>query len=394
MKIVSYILALLCLVSCTDKLEPAFQEYSLELKLSIPQNALEEIDSLSPIDVTFYNTNKDYSFTKTSDDEGMLSLDALESGIYNLQVSQDFPEEGLTVILNGDTTINLVENIKDSLQLKAVFVQEAGAGFVIKECYYGGSTTIFQKKYITDQFIDIYNNGTDTLSTEKLLLVELSSYGTGPNYWSHIQEDSIVVKTIWAFPNDIENNTVAPGQGIVIACDAMAHKSDSIYGNPNSPVDLDNADFEFWSDKSESGDIDFQAPNMVDKLWTYKANEFNLHTRGGSAIALVMIPTDCDDYIQNNLVTEGTATSSSRYFCKIPNEWVIDAVECIQKDKIYKRFDESLDAGYTYLEASYKGLSVRRQVKRTINGRTIYKDTNNSRVDFIRDASPQPGLYE
>ncbi len=393
MKALLYISLLLSLLACQEKLDPDFNKYTLELQLLIPDSATDEIDTLTGIDVTFTNKYKDYSFVRKSDSTGYLAIEEIESGLYALSVSAEFPEEGVTTILNGADEIEIIEDTNDSLQLSSTFVQDGGGGFVIKEYYYSGSTTINEKNYSSDQFVDIYNNSDDTLMADSLLIVELESYGTGPNYWEYMQDDSIVVKTIWALPNKAQNHAIAPGEGFIIACDAMAHKGDSTYGNINSPVNLDKADFEFWSDYKNK-DIDFAADNMVSKLWVYKGSEFNLHVKGGSAIALVKIPDNVDDYIKRNFVTKGTATSTSRYYCKIPNEWVIDAVECIQKDKQYKRFDDSLDAGFTFLDDSYLGLSVRRQVARTINGRSIYKDTNNSTVDFLKDCTPQPGIYE
>ena len=134
---------------------------------------------------------------------------------------------------------------------------------------------------------------------------------------------------------------------------------------------------------------------MIDKLWTYKGSDVVFHTRGGSAIAIVKIQGDVDEYIAGNLVAKGTATSTSRFYCKIPNEWVEDAVEVTWNDKLYKRLDNSLDAGSTFVEAGRNsGLCVRRKIKRILEGRVIYEDTNNSTNDFDHDVVPKPWNYE
>ncbi len=90
-------------------------------------------------------------------------------------------------------------------------------------------------------------------------------------------------------------------------------------------------------------------------------------------------------------------TSSDRYYGKVPNEYILDAVEVTWDlaHAIYKRFPLELDAGFTYVAAgSRSGLCVRRKVKEIDNGRYIYQDTNNSYVDFIKDVVPKPWVNE
>ena len=71
-----------------------------------------------------------------------------------------------------------------------------------------------------------------------------------------MQADSIVVRMIWTLPEKEGGNLIPPGKGFVMARDALNHKTDP-NGNPNCPVDLGNAEFEFWSDKTTTGDIDY-----------------------------------------------------------------------------------------------------------------------------------------
>ena len=51
------------------------------------------------------------------------------------------------------------------------------------------------------------------------------------------------------------------------------------------------------------------------------------------------------------------------------------------------------DAGIVYMEKPYAGKSIRRKVESiTEAGRVIFKDTNNSTEDFLRDQTPTPGI--
>ena len=143
-----------------------------------------------------------------------------------------------------------------------------------------------------------------------------------------------------------------------------------------------------------SSDLD----NMVENLFTFRGSDVVFHTRGGSAIALALIPgthEERQEFIDNHQVLK--ITSSTRYYGKVPNEYILDAVEVTwdEAHAIYKRFPLELDAGYTYVaEGSRSGLCVRRQVKEVVDGRYIYQDTNNSTEDFEKDVVPKPWINE
>jgi hypothetical protein len=135
---------------------------------------------------------------------------------------------------------------------------------------------------------------------------------------------------------------------------------------------------------------------MIESLFTFRGSDYIFHTRGGSALALALIPGTQDErqeFIDNHQVLK--ITSSDRYYGKVPNEYILDAVEVTwdEAHAIYKRFPIELDAGYTYVAAGSKtGLCVRRKVKEVVDGRTIYMDTNNSTEDFITDVVPKPWI--
>lgn len=391
------IISLCILCACNDTFSPNYNDYSLTVKLLIPSAAVEEIDSMPPLTVHITNKHKDYTLSTESDNNGFVTFPKLEAGIYTLGISETFEGEIINTTLNGYAELTVNENKNDSLQMTHVFTQVAGGGFIIREYYYGGTLTPAGNTYLDDQYVEIYNNGPDTLYADSVVLVELESYATSPDYWSYMHEDSFVVKTIWGPPTITGHDfPVAPGKGYIMARDPMNHKSDP-NGNPNSPVDLGNADFDMWSDKMPNADIDFPAPNLIPHLWVYKGTDMVFHLQGGSAIAIVKIPGDIDEYINQNLITQANPNTSSKYFCKIANTYTLDAVEATWRDdrKTNKRIPSSLDAGITYLEEGAKlGLCVRRKVKYSINGRIIYQDTNNSTEDFLHDVSPEPGVYE
>ncbi|SMO85759.1 Protein of unknown function [Saccharicrinis carchari] len=368
--------------------EPIINSYSFRVSLIMPQGVL--LDTYEGIELELLNMEKSYTVKALTDDEANAHWQGLEAGYYQMSVVHQVVVDNRVQTMNGIGSVKLTGDAVDTLQL---FMGKAGQ-FVIREFYYSGSVTPSgDNSYSSDQYVEIYNNTDKLLYADGLSIVEHESMATSQNYWAYMAEDSIVVKAIWTVPGSGKEYPVLPGSGFIVARDAFDHRSDP-NGNPLSPVDLGDAQFEFWSDATVDGDIDFAAINMIESFWVYKGKDVSFHSRGGSGIALVRLPSDIDTYVLNNLVPKGSS-SRSRYFCKIPNAWVEDAVEAMWSNRLYKRFHPSLDAGYVSVQGGSKsGLGIRRKIKEKINGRTVYMDTNNSSVDFNHDVVPAPGNYD
>ena len=75
--------------------------------------------------------------------------------------------------------------------------------------------------------------------------------------------------------------------------------------------------------------------------------------------------------------------SDEYWLCKkVPNEFVMDAVDIIQNSTVSntKRFSPALDSGFATVGDTYCGKSI---IRRTAGGSDgILMDTNNSSVDF------------
>lgn len=90
-------------------------------------------------------------------------------------------------------------------------------------------------------------------------------------------------------------------------------------------------------------------------------------------------------------MTRPGSTSTTQYLM-VHKDWVIDGVECNrpEEDKRLKRLPTSVDAGMTWSYATYNSKSVRRKAAQILDGKVIYKDTNNSTNDFLNDLDPTP----
>ncbi len=92
------------------------------------------------------------------------------------------------------------------------------------------------------------------------------------------------------------------------------------------------------------------------------------------------------DYSYTN--SAGGVTNKSVY--KIPNSWIVDALNTSRDNDFLQILTApSIDAGWTSASPGYNGKTVRRKVLGLMsNGKNLYKDTNNSTADFVRNSEP------
>ena len=383
----------LILGSCLK--EPDYHSYKVDMMVDFgegfPQN------QKAGAKVELFNQVKAFKFEAVTDQQGKVLFSSVEPGFYSITVSHSFNSEGKIFYYNGLRNIEVFGNVTDSIKVNV----STSSAFVIKEIYYSGSTTQAGKPYSADQYLEIFNNTDEIQYADGISVLEHESYGTGDNFWANIK-DTIVVRMIWTIPGNGTQVSVLPGKSIILAQDGINHRDDS-NGNPSSPVNLGNADFEFYVFKQPEADQDSpNVPNLTEDLFVYRGNDAVFHVKGGSAFAIAKVPGKTSDerkaYFNKNLVSKASASgSSTTYFAKIANKYILDAVEVLQDEAraIYKRFPTELDAGYTYVvSGSGSGKCIRRKIKEITNGRVIYQDTNNSTEDFLKDVDPRPKIYE
>jgi hypothetical protein len=388
--IISMVVLLSLLNSC---IEPVPDYHAYEVHLTVSSDDAIPDAFMEGAKVVLTNLTKNYSFTAYTSDSGDVSFKNIEPGFYGATVVHSFSDAGIAYHLNGYTMLDVFESLDDSIEV----VTSKTNAWVIKQYYYSACLTPAGKQYSDDQFIELHNNSDLVQYVDGISIIEHESYSLEENYWNFL-EDTIVARMIMTIPGNGTDYPVQPGESIVIARDGINHQ-DSVLGNPLCPVNLENAEFEFYVHRETGGDIDAPiAENMIENLFTFRGSDVVFHTRGGSAIAIALIPgtqEEKQEFIDNNQVLK--ITSSDRYYGKVPNEYILDAVEVTwdEAHAIYKRFPLELDAGYTYVAAGARsGLCVRRKVEKVEDGRYIYQDTNNSTEDFMKDVVPKPWINE
>ncbi len=377
------------LVSCLK--EPDYHSY--QVKFAVDYGTDFPQGQKAGAKVSLFNQIKNYTVEAYTDNNGKIQFSAVEPGFYSVTVSHSYSQANKTNYLNGLKLIQVFGPVSDTIKLNP----GRSGPFLIKEFYYSGSTTPAGKPYSADQYIAIVNNTNVTQYADGISVLEHESYGTGVNFWANIK-DTIVVKMIWTIPGNGTQVPVLPGKSIVLARNGINHRDDP-NGNPLSPVNLARADFEFYVAKQPATDLDSpNVPNLEEDLFVLRGNDVSFHVKGGSAIALAKLPGDTEsdrkEYIKKNLVPKSSASgSSTTYYAKIANKYVLDAVEVVfdEAHAIYKRFPPELDAGYTYTPSgSGSGKCIRRKISADINGKVVYQDTNNSTEDFLKDVDPEP----
>jgi hypothetical protein len=379
--------------SCKDDVTPS---HTLNITLALPDGfTLATVPAGVEVKVLNVQTGRESVLTTT---ETGSATSVLVEGYYNISTSFQIKVGNDTYTFNGVLN-NYFLNQESTASVNLILASNGG-GLVIKEIYFSGSKTPDNKSYYDDQFHEIYNNSNDTLYADGLCIGFLQQTSNNPNVW--LKNDGVTFMDqlpltfhVWIIPGTGKEHPIYPGKSIVIAEDGINHKTDP-NGNPNSPVNLANADWESYVEVSGK-DLDSPTvPNMTMMYTTSTTMNDWLHSVFGYAEIIFRLPVDWHTYVANpdNFKTLPGSTSTTKYFM-VDKSYVIDAVEIVrvEADKRYKRLPNELDAGYTYLDGgTYCSKSVRRKANLIVNGRVIYKDTNNSSEDFLHDVTPTPGV--
>lgn len=265
--------------------------------------------------------------------------------------------------------------------------------FVIEEIYFTGSRTPENELYLGDRYIKLYNNSDEVLYADGLVIATTAFQTVDKqDYKPNIMDKAVAVNAVMVIPGTGKTYPVQPGSAIVIAESAINHKELN-----SQAINLTKADFEIV----DAEDIDaVDNPNVANLNALY--GHIVIHNRGFQSFVLARIPVTKENYLKDYTYdytykfVDGEFSfdlEDSAY--KIPNEWVIDAVNLsVQSEFKWLVMAPSLDKGWTYCgkfdgDATRFGKSVRRKVLTTsAAGHRILKDTNNSSVDFDAEVSP------
>lgn len=395
LKIVLAFVCLLSFSSCLDN-DDEVEIVNYFLAVNLPSD-LQSTDA-SGLNVTFKNTLTGSVQVLSTNSQGTVAFTGLP-GIYNIEVTGQ--KTYSFVNSNGETidrTVSLAgirENValtslSTNLTMDAV-MQIASKGWVIKEIYYTGSKTPSGGAYNKDQFVELYNNTDSVLYADGISIAQTANNTQSQeiNIYASDIDQNTYVNTVYTIPGSGKDVPVQPGKSILLAPQPINHKE----LNENS-FDLSTANYQ-WYDSHATLSIDVpEVPNM-EKYYSYSATIWILHNRGYVSFIAFRAPKATGDYVTENTDIRNNNSGNSVTAIRISNDDILDAVELGSKsDFKSKSLSSSLDIGYTYCSGSGTAKSVRRKIeKEEEDGRVVYKDTNNSALDFIPDATPMPKVF-
>ena len=326
----------------------------------------------------------------------------LPEGLYDCTYSADLQssdEEQSASQLHGYTSAVEVTGEQCEIRL-SVFPLDVKNDFIIQEIFFTGTLQPSGKQYTGDSFIKIYNNTDHVLYANGLALMESKFTTTQKfDYSPDLMSTHMTVQAVYVIPGNGTEHPVQPGESLLLCDTGIDHR----ISNPNS-FDLSQADFEWYDISSSPSNMDIDSPTVpnLDKWYCYTKSIWVLHNRGFKAYALARIPVDKETFLKDypytynylQVLPAGTFPMSQSAY-KIPNEWIVDAVNAsVASEYVWNVTDASLDRGYTHCgtidhDKTRYFKSVRRKLLyKTRDGRCVLKDTNNSADDFNSECIP------
>lgn len=369
------------------------------------KDTLVEQISAVQVMITYPNINGQYSIKNmtaklTETNTGTVNSVALND-LNSSIISANLPYGTYIVSLEGDVEItengkvktyklkgyqaNLIINSAMASFPVSLFLSDPSAKFVFKEIFYTGTITPEGKAYNGDKYFILFNNSTDTLYADGLLLAQSSFLTTTKrDYTPDVMNEAFTSDEIIMIPGTGKDYPIAPGKQLVIANNAINHKEI----NSNS-VDLTKADFEI--ELLSTINIDNPAvPNTVSL-----AGNLLMHNRGFTSYVLARLPEgktpqqwlNDSKYTYSYLTDAGREMKFDAY--KINNIDILDAVNLsVEQNFSWILTAPSVDMGWTYCgrtssDGTRYGKSVIRKTLSNSNGGLLFlQDTNNSTEDF------------
>jgi hypothetical protein len=389
--------AAFAITACSsDSNEAPEAKTSLKLELKVVPDHI-QVKEYKNISISFKELNSGFTITQELKNTNVLQV-VLPSGTYNITAegsimygdnsgSVEAKVAGVQngIVINGNETSKTLD-----LSLKS----GNSSDLILEEVFFTGTKTPEGAMYFGDQYFKITNNTDKTLYADGMLLIQ-SSFMTNEkqDYSPNIMGTVLSAGAIIRIPGNGTMYPVKAGESIIIAEDAINHKD----FNPSS-INLSNASFQIFTEDSD--DIDNPAvPKMVNVF-----EKMVIHTQGYYAYALARMPQGMTTealIAQNsytytyNLTINGDVYPMDGTAVKIPNEWITDAVNLSVQDSFqWLVTSPSLDMGWTSVttfdgDKNRFGKAVRRKVTgKTMEGKNILKDTNNSTTDFEHGVTP------
>ena len=391
--------------------KPAIQHVNLTLNFTAPADLAKNEPSVAIESLTLKEINTGVTtpvVVKGSRGEGASITVNVPEGLYTIDM-----EGVITYNLNGKATYSKLRAFKENVTVTvATAASPVGvegslynedAGFVIAEIYFTGSATPEGKQYSGDQYFRIYNNSNVELCANGLTIAE-SEFLTvdKQEYTPNVMNEAFATGAIYRIPVDGEKIMVKPGESLLLVDNAINHKNAC-----STSFDLSKADFE-WFDKNDNPnfqDVDNDKVPNLEKIYCYTKTIWGLHNRGFKSYVLARLGDSeaeqltaeafLKDYKYDysyEFVYPGGVIPMKKSAYKIPNKWVIDAVNLsVESEFKWIVTAPSLDKGWSFCGKVDKDKTrYNKSVRRKVLSGKVLQDTNDSAVDFLPEQAADP----
>lgn len=399
---------------------------TVQLSYTAEDSALGLSRANIPIKIT--NLVNGQTYNANTDNNGLAVFASITPSNYtiaaafNLTPEVYFSTTGITVSSNVPFNATETQAININSNVRLVLQSGKIGDLVFKQLYYAGSNTSTGASF-RDEFVEIYNNSNKTVYLDSLYFgstlasnTKISAGGT-PFDWSQSlgmpsgpnnpNTDYLYFRYLFMIPGTGKQHPLEPGKSVVIAQTAVNHTAsyatnDSTNGapviqgitNPALTVDLSKADFETnlvaYKKAEFTGtgtfspykwDVDNPLVANVDVIYVNSGQDWAMDATGREDFVMLKSSSLSSTWIK--YPAPGSTTS---FGIQVPNKGVIDAVEIItplETNRVPKRLPVSMDAAGTFVTGGqYSSQSLIRKTIKTVEGRRILQDTNNSANDF------------
>lgn len=420
-----------------DVLDVVPVNLTVKLAFDAENSALGFTYEKAQVKITNLTTNQ--SFTATATTDGTATFNTIAPGNYDVSstlsiAATDYNTKAGTnvqdaVVYNGTLSKQSVTaNGQLSITLKTGRVGD----FVIKQIYYAGSNAASGAVF-RDQFLEIYNNSSETLYADSLYISQIMGNNTavtsvdqskgfyqasGQYDWTKsvnmnnagANTNYVYAKTLFMIAGSGKQYPVQPGKSIIIAATALNHQSPYTgtdgkavtVKDPSLTIDLSGADFEVYLGNYPginplASDIDNPAVPNLAVISNNGNRDLILDNLGRDGLVIFKTKENPANWSKYATPDVTSVTTSTNLYTQIPISVIVDGVnlqQAVTASRIARRIPDVIDAGETFVPAgSYSSQSVVRKTSKTVNGRIVLKDTNNSNNDFgfLTKSDPSKG---
>jgi len=389
-------LIMVLLFSACEKDE--IEVYKLSLQVNYPE-ALNNMPAIG-LDVSVQNTITGNTTVVKTDNSGMVTIDDLTPGTYNINASVKVTRAEYEKITGVNDEMEFTFNLMDfavngemAPNQTVILVAKPISKLLISEVY--DSPPI--ENGMKEAYIELYNNSDEPIVLDGLCIASLGGPRSEDDGAPWGISDFIFAETLIRIPGAGKDHVLQPGEFFLLAANARQFNY-KVGEKEMLSVDLNDADMEVNSlvYNNERGlpegmissintFFDFDNPMVSNAEIKHLSHSWWFLMPGGSSIVLFRTEKEFTD----------TQLEGKFMGVKIPiaDIQVIDAVDFLYSTQSadYKRLPKAIDHGFTHLMKTdyYLRKSVSRKHETDENGKIRLLDSNNSSNDF-EETEPSP----